>query len=568
MKLIIGCDHAGLELKNEIINALREEEYKIMDCGTFSTESMDYPDIAEEVARLVLQEKTLGFLICGTGIGVAIAANKIPGIRAAVCHNIYSARLAREHNDANILTLGARVTGGGLALEIVKSFIKAEFQAGRHLRRVEKISRLEKKCLREESSRMDYIQEYVKPVDPEVAEAIEKEEARQNNKLELIASENFVSRAVMAAQGSVMTNKYAEGLPGARYYGGCEYVDIVEELARDRVKEIFGAEHANVQPHSGAQANTAVYFAALQPGQTIMGMNLNHGGHLTHGSKVNISGKYFNIVDYGVNRDTERIDYEELREIALKARPQMIVAGASAYPRILDFKKFREIADEAGALLFVDMAHIAGLVAAGLHPSPVPYADFVSSTTHKTLRGPRGGFILCRQEWANKIDKAVFPGIQGGPLMHVIAAKAVCFKEALTPEFKAYQQDIVNNAAILAKALMEQGLRVVSGGTDNHLMLVDVRPKGLTGRDAEAILESINITVNKNAIPFDPEKPTVTSGIRVGTPAITSRGLKGDDMRELARAITLVLDKPGSEEVKEEARGMVKALCDKYPLYT
>ena len=290
-----------------------EAYYKIMDCGTFSKESMDYPDIAEEVARLVLQEKTRGFLICGTGIGVAIAANKIPGIRAAVCHNIYSARLAREHNDANILTLGARVTGGGLAIEIVKSFIKAEFQAGRHLRRVEKISRLEKKCLREESSRMDYIQNYVKPVDPEVAEAIEKEEARQNNKLELIASENFVSRAVMAAQGSVMTNKYAEGLPGARYYGGCEYVDIAEELARDRVKKIFGAEHANVQPHSGAQANTAVYFAALQPGQTIMGMNLNHGGHLTHGSKVNISGKYFNIVDYGVSRDTERIDYEEIR---------------------------------------------------------------------------------------------------------------------------------------------------------------------------------------------------------------------------------------------------------------
>ncbi len=415
---------------------------------------------------------------------------------------------------------------------------------------------------------MDYIQKHVMPVDPEVAEAIEKEEARQNNRLELIASENFVSRAVMAAQGSVMTNKYAEGLPGARYYGGCEYVDLVEELARDRVKRIFAAEHANVQPHSGAQANTAVYFAALKPGQTIMGMNLNHGGHLTHGSKVNISGKYFNIVDYGVSPDDERIDYEKLRETALKARPQMIVAGASAYPRILDFKKFREIADEAGAMLFVDMAHIAGLVAADLHPNPVPYADFVSSTTHKTLRGPRGGFILCRQEWANKIDKAVFPGIQGGPLMHVIAAKAVCFKEALMPEFKAYQEDVVKNANILANALAEQGLRIVSGGTDNHLMLVDLRPKGFTGRDAEAILESINITVNKNTIPFDTEKPTITSGIRMGTPAVTSRGLKGNDMKEVARAIALVLDRPDHEEAREEARGIVKALCDKYPLYS
>ncbi|MEN6351493.1 MAG: serine hydroxymethyltransferase [Syntrophomonas sp.] len=414
---------------------------------------------------------------------------------------------------------------------------------------------------------MDYIEKYVKPVDPEVAEAIAQEEERQNRKLELIASENFVSRAVMAAQGGVMTNKYAEGLPGQRYYGGCEYVDVVEELARERVKKIFNAEHANVQPHSGAQANTAVYFASMQPGDTIMGMNLNHGGHLTHGSKVNLSGKYFNFVDYGVSAETETIDYEKLRETALQTRPRMIVAGASAYPRILDFKKFREIADEVGALLFVDMAHIAGLVAAGLHPSPVPYADFVASTTHKTLRGPRGGFILCRKEWALKIDKAVFPGIQGGPLMHVIAAKAVCFKEALSEEFKVYQQNIVNNASILADELVKNGLRLVSGGTDNHLMLVDVRPKKLTGKDAEAILESVDITVNKNAIPFDPEKPTVTSGIRVGTPAVTSRGLKGDDMVKLAQAIAIALDNPGNEARIEEARTIVKELCNKYPLY-
>ncbi len=414
---------------------------------------------------------------------------------------------------------------------------------------------------------MDYIDKYVMPVDPEVAEAIAKEEMRQNRKLELIASENFVSRAVMAAQGSVMTNKYAEGYPGKRYYGGCEYVDVVEELARERVKKIFGAEHVNVQPHSGAQANTAVYFAALSPGDKVIGMNLSHGGHLTHGSKVNISGKYYQFFDYGVNAETEQIDYDELRKTALEIQPKMIVAGASAYPRIIDFKRFREIADEVGSYLFVDMAHIAGLVAAGVHPSPLPYADFVTSTTHKTLRGPRGGIIMCKESWAKKIDSAIFPGIQGGPLMHVIAAKAVCFKEALTPEFKEYQQNIVKNAGILAQNLIQNGLRLVSGGTDNHLMLVDVRPKNLTGKDAEAVLESINITVNKNGIPFDPEKPTVTSGIRIGTPALTSRGMQGEDMQQVARAIALALDHPNVEEKLEEARNIVQVLCDKYPLY-
>ena len=414
---------------------------------------------------------------------------------------------------------------------------------------------------------MDYIEQYVRPVDPEIAEAIAQEEKRQNYKLELIASENFVSRAVMAAQGSVMTNKYAEGYPGKRYYGGCEYVDIAEDLARNRARELFGAEHVNVQAHSGAQANTAVYFAALKPGDTILGMNLSHGGHLTHGSPVNISGTYFNIVDYGVNQETEMIDYEAVRQKALEHRPKIIVAGASAYPRVIDFKKFREIADESGALLMVDMAHIAGLVAVGLHPSPVPYADFVTSTTHKTLRGPRGGLILCREEWAARIDKAIFPGIQGGPLMHVIAAKAVCFKEALTPDFNIYQQNIINNAAALAAALKDNGFRLVSGGTDNHLILLDVRPKKLTGKDAEAILESVNITVNKNTIPFDPEKPMITSGIRIGTPALTSRGMKVDDMKELARAMALALDNPEREEKLEEVRGIVKQLCDKYPLY-
>ena len=414
---------------------------------------------------------------------------------------------------------------------------------------------------------MDYIEKYVQSVDPEIAEVIKQEELRQNNKLELIASENFVSRAVMAAQGCVMTNKYAEGYPGKRYYGGCEHVDVAEDLARERVKKLFGSEHANVQPHSGAQANMAVYFAALNPGDTVMGMNLSHGGHLTHGSPVNFSGKTYNFVDYGVNAQSETIDYDQLRDIALKARPRMIVAGASAYPRVIDFKKFREIADEVGAYLFVDMAHIAGLVAAGLHPNPVEYADFVSSTTHKTLRGPRGGLILCGEEWARKIDSAVFPGIQGGPLMHVIAAKAVCFKEALSEEFRHYQKNIVANAAALAGSLTENGLRLVSGGTDNHLMLVDVRTKNLNGKEAEAILESVNITANKNTIPFDPETPFITSGIRLGTPALTSRGFNTEDMKEVGSAISRALSNPASGPDLTEVRGAVQELCKKYPLY-
>lgn len=414
---------------------------------------------------------------------------------------------------------------------------------------------------------MDYIEKYVKPFDPEVSQAIADEESRQNNKLELIASENFVSRAVMAAQGSVMTNKYAEGYPGKRYYGGCEHVDVVEELARTRACDIFKAEHANVQPHSGSQANTAVYFAALKPGDKVLGMNLSHGGHLTHGSKVNLSGKYFNFFEYGVDPETETIDYDKVAAIAREVKPNMIVAGASAYPRVIDFPRFREIADEVGALLFVDMAHIAGLVAAGLHPSPVPYADFVTTTTHKTLRGPRGGMILCHQEWAQKIDKAIFPGIQGGPLMHIIAAKAVCFKEAQQPEFKKYQAQIIENAQALAKQLVHKGLRLVSGGTDNHLILVDVRPKNLTGQEAENVLESVNITVNKNTIPFDPEKPTVTSGIRIGTPALTSRGMVAADMTQVADAITIALENPQQEKSLDEARKIVQTLCDKYPLY-
>ena len=401
--------------------------------------------------------------------------------------------------------------------------------------------------------------------DPEVAAAMELELSRQRDHIELIASENFVSPAVMAAMGSHLTNKYAEGYPGKRYYGGCQYVDIVENLARDRACELFGAEHANVQPHSGAQANLAVYFGLLQPGDTILGMNLSHGGHLTHGSPVNQSGKLYNIVPYGVSEKDERIDYEEVRRLALEHKPKLLLAGASAYPRTIDFERLGAIAKEAGCLFMVDMAHIAGLVAAGLHPSPVPYADVVTTTTHKTLRGPRGGLILCRKELAKKIDSAIFPGTQGGPLMHVIAGKAVCLKEAMSDDFKAYQQQIVNNAAALAAELQKQGLRLVSGGTDNHLMLVDLSALDCTGKDLEKRLDAAHITVNKNTIPFETHSPFVTSGVRIGTPAATSRGMKEPEMALIGQWITK-LAKEGDSAVEEVKQGVLK-LCERFPLY-
>lgn len=408
----------------------------------------------------------------------------------------------------------------------------------------------------------------LKKVDPAVAEAIDKELGRQRSKLELIASENIVSKAVMEAQGSVLTNKYAEGYPGKRYYGGCEFVDIAEQLAIDRAKKLFGVEYVNAQPHSGAQANMAVFFALLNPGDTVMGMNLTDGGHLSHGSPVNMSGKYFHIVSYGVAEGSELIDYDALEKTALECKPKMIVAGASAYPRIIDFPRLGEIAKKAGAYLMVDIAHIAGLVAAGLHPSPVPYADVVTTTTHKTLRGPRGGLIMCRDaEFGQQFNKAIFPGIQGGPLMHVIAAKAVALGEALTDEFKAYQAQVVKNAKALAKGLTDRGFRLVSGGTDNHLLLVDLTNKNITGKVAQNVLDEVNITANKNTIPFEKLSPFVTSGLRLGSPALTSRGFKEEDMAEVAAIIALVLENPESEEAKNEARARVDALCKKYPLY-
>ncbi|HNV34492.1 MAG TPA: serine hydroxymethyltransferase [Bacillota bacterium] len=404
--------------------------------------------------------------------------------------------------------------------------------------------------------------------DPELAEAIMAEVSRQRSKIELIASENFVSEAVLEAAGSPLTNKYAEGYPGKRYYGGCEFVDVAESLAIQRAKELFGADHVNVQPHSGAQANTAVYFAALMPGDKVLGMNLSHGGHLTHGMSINISGKYFDFASYGVSEADERIDYGALEALAMEHRPKLIVAGASAYPRVIDFPRFRNIADKCGALLMVDMAHIAGLVAAGLHPSPVPYAHFVTTTTHKTLRGPRGGMILCTEEWAKKIDSAVFPGTQGGPLMHIIAAKAVAFKEALEPGFKLYQAQIIKNAAALAEELMKRGYRLVSGGTDNHLMLVNLSGTGITGRQAERALDAVGITVNKNTIPFDTEKPTVTSGIRLGTPAVTTRGMKEAEMRAIAGIMDKVLRNIDDPGVQKEASDEVLHLTKNFNLYT
>ncbi|PUA34553.1 serine hydroxymethyltransferase [Paenibacillus elgii] len=410
--------------------------------------------------------------------------------------------------------------------------------------------------------------EHLRKQDPKIVEAMNLELGRQRDKIELIASENFVSQAVLEAMGTVLTNKYAEGYPHKRYYGGCEYVDIVEDIARDRAKELFGAEHANVQPHSGAQANMAVYLAAVKPGDTILGMNLSHGGHLTHGSPVNASGILYNFVEYGVSEKDARIDYDDVRKAAFKHRPRLIVAGASAYSRTIDFEALGKIAEDVGALFMVDMAHIAGLVAAGLHPNPVPHAHFVTTTTHKTLRGPRGGLILCRKPWAAAIDKAVFPGTQGGPLMHIIAAKAVAFGEALQPEFKTYAQNVINNAKALAEALSAEGINIVSGGTDNHLMLIDLRSLNITGKEAEHLLDEVGVTVNKNAIPYDPTSPFVTSGIRLGTPAATSRGMNEEAMKTIAKIVSLTLKNPSDTAVHDKVRGMVKDLTAQFPLYS
>lgn len=551
----VGADHAGYALKQALVEALRQRGMEVLDLGTHSPESTDYPDYAHAVARAVADHRARwGILCCSTGIGMSIAANKVPGVRAALVHDMEEAALARRHNDANVLCFSGKRTSPGDALAMIDAFLEAQFEGGRHERRVHK---LEACC---GSGRQ------LRHVDPAVASLIEQERLRQQENIELIASENFASPAVLEAQGSVLTNKYAEGYPRKRWYGGCEFVDSIEQLAIDRAKKLFGAEHANVQPHCGSATNMAVYFAFLKPGDKILTMDLSHGGHLTHGHRANFSGKFFEVVHYGVRREDERIDYDELLRLAREHRPRMITVGASAYPRIIDFARMSEIAREVGAYLLADIAHIAGLVAAGLHPSPVPYADFVTTTTHKTLRGPRGGLILCKERYAKEIDAMVFPGIQGGPLEHVIAAKAVCFHEALQPSFRAYQEQILKNARALAEGLLRNGFRLVSGGTDNHLMLVDVGARGLTGKDCQAALDQAGITVNKNTIPFETRSPFLASGIRIGTPAVTTRGMKEPEMAAIADMISEVLLDLNNRETIQKVRERVRELTARFPL--
>lgn len=552
----LGADHAGFELKEQIEKHLLKLGRTVNDLGATSDASTDYPDYARAVARSVAEGRAeYGILVCTTGIGMSIAANKVPGVRAALVHTEEEAAAARRHNDANVLCLGARSTTPEKAAKIIEAFLTASFEGGRHERRV----------LKMEPETMDRPSR-LETVDPEIADAIGQERRRQQENIELIASENFTSSAVMEAQGSVLTNKYAEGYPRKRWYGGCEFVDVVEQLAIDRACRLFGAEHANVQPHSGSGANMAVYFAFLKPGDKMLTMDLSHGGHLTHGNKANFSGKFFEIVHYGVRKEDERIDYDQLARMAKEHKPRMITVGASAYPRIIDFERMGQIAREVGAYLLADIAHIAGLVATGLHPSPVGHADFVTTTTHKTLRGPRGGLILCADKFAKEIDSQAFPGIQGGPLMHVIAAKAVCFHEALLPTFKEYQSRIVANAKALAEGMQRNGFRLVSGGTDNHLMLVDVGSKGFTGKDCQAALDLAGITVNKNTIPFETRSPFQASGIRLGTPAVTTRGMREAEMAAIADMISEVLMDVKNTEAIGKVRARVRELTARFPL--
>ena len=553
--LALGADHGGYELKEALKHYLLKQGIQVTDFGTNSKESTDYPDYAQIVAHSVAERKQeLGLLVCTSGIGMSIAANKVSGIRAALVWDAHMAQLARQHNDANVLCLGGKETSPEQARQIVDAFLNARFEGGRHERRVHKLEPAAALELR------------LNRVDPEIAQTIELERQRQQENIELIASENFTSPAVMEAQGSVLTNKYAEGYPKKRWYGGCENVDVVEQLAMDRAKQLFGAEHANVQPHSGSGANMAVYFAFLKPGDKMLTMDLSHGGHLTHGNKANFSGKFFEIVHYGVRKDDERIDYDQLAAMAREHRPKMITVGASAYARLINFERMGEIAREVGAMLLADIAHIAGLVAGGVHPSPFPHADFVTTTTHKTLRGPRGGIVMCREKFAKEIDSQVFPGIQGGPLMHVIAAKAVCLQEALQPEFKTYAGQIVRNSRALADGLMRNGFRLISGGTDNHLALVDVGAKGLTGKDCQIALDEAGITVNKNTIPFETRSPFQASGIRVGTPAVTTRGMMEPEMAAIADMISEVLMDIKNLGAAHKVRHRVRELTGKFPL--
>jgi glycine hydroxymethyltransferase len=563
-RIAMACDHRGYALKRALRERLERAGYELRDFGTDGTAPVDYPDFAGPAAEAVSRgEAQRGIVICGSGLGVCYTANRFPHVRAAWVQDEAAAELSRRHNDANVLALPADRLESEAAWKIVERWLATPFEGGRHLPRVAKIDQVARRAWQGELLHGAALE----AVDAEVAQLVRREAKRQALGLELIASENFVSEAVLEAVGTVLTNKYAEGYPGRRYYGGCEVVDEVENLAIERARALFGAEHVNVQPHSGSQANEAVYRAALDVGDTVLAMDLDQGGHLTHGSPVNFSGKLYRIVPYGVRRDDETIDYDEVRKLALAHRPKLIQCGATVYSRIIDFDAFRSIADEVGAVLFADIAHIAGLVACGVHPSPIGRAQIVTSTTHKTLRGPRGGMILCDASWGKKIDSAVFPGGQGGPLMHVIAGKAVALREAARPDFCAYCSQIVANARALAGALAERGFRIVSGGTDTHLFLLSLIDRDVTGKAAQAALEHAGITTNKNMVPFDPRKPAVTSGVRIGTPALTTRGMKEAEMLLIGGLISRALERPEDAAALGAVRREVEALCRRFPLY-
>jgi glycine hydroxymethyltransferase len=562
MKIAVGCDHGGFPVKAVVVDVLRAHGADIEDLGCFDTKSVDYPDYARDVsARVVDGRAERGVLICTTGTGMAIAANRFAGVRAAVCDTVARAKQGRTHNDVNVLVLSGGCITPAEAAAITTTWLETAYVGNlcgneRHARRLAQI---------EVAGRLSEFAT-LGHADPEIHAAIVAHIEQEDSTINLIASENYVSRAIREAQGSVLTNKYAEGYPGKRWYGGCNPVDTVERLAIERAKQLFGAEHSNVQPHCGSSANMAVYFAMLQPGDTILAMSLDQGGHLTHGSPVNFSGRLFKIEAYKVSPATEQLDYDAIEAQAMACKPKLIVAGASAYSRTLDFPRFRAIADRCGALLMVDMAHIAGLVAGGAHPSPVPYSDFVTSTTHKTLRGPRSGLILCRQQYAQAIDKTVFPGLQGGPLEHTTAAKAVCFKEAMDPAFAAYAAQIVRNAKTLAKTLADASFKIVSGGTDNHLMLVNVAAAGLTGKEGSAALDNAGIIANKNTIPFDTKSPFVTSGIRLGTASVTTRGMGEAEMAKIGNWIASILRDVGNVDLQTAIRQEVTALTRGFPV--
>lgn len=557
MKIAIASDHGGVDLKSALVHELSALA-TVSDLGPAEKSSCDYPDYADAVALEVSARKAdFGILICRSGIGMSMCANRFQNVRAALCATTESAVLTRQHNGANVLCLGADVVSPAYAVEIAKVFLATPIdEDARHARRRWKLER---------AGRLSDVSGLLKD-DPEVFAAIRAQTEQEDTEINLIASENTSSRACREAAGSVLMNKYAEGYPGKRWYSGCLPVDAAEELARKRACELFGAEYANVQPHCGSAANMAVYFATIKPGDTIMSMSLDQGGHLSHGSPVNFSGKLYHIVPYTVNRETERIDYDELERQALEVKPKILLTGASAYPRKIDFRRVREICDKVGCLMMVDMAHIAGLVAGGQHESPVPYADFVTTTTHKTLRGPRGGLILCKAKYAKAIDSAVFPGMQGGPLENIIAAKAVCFREAMQPEFKQYAAQIVKNCAVLCKTIADRGYRIVSGGTDNHLFLVDVKAHGMTGKEAAAALDAAGIVVNKNTIPYDTESPFKTSGIRVGTASVTTRGMKEPEMIKIGTWIADVLDNIADEAVQARVKREAKELVAGFPV--